>query len=305
MSGTIPLYVGTLFNCTLFGVLLVQICIYFLAAFPHDRRRDKRWCGPSLQSKSFRQLATSKTRAGIRTRMGDPSELNKVGMVWFNVPLLGSIVAAVGQTFFAYRIYIIGKSWYLPAFSHLYVKCLSTRAPLSSIISSLAGSMWCWYLDWCDHRRAGHILQPPIQLLQSTCCVAYPDRRERYRYRCRDVLLSAQSTRAGLLARHGKHALARVMKVTTITGLVCAVLALADLTIFAVFPQASFHLGLCMGLSKVYSNSILVILNSRARISLRRDEAPSEVSGLNFRLTGLKTGGGADTGFETRQSTDM
>ncbi|CAK5281030.1 unnamed protein product, partial [Mycena citricolor] len=81
--------------------------------------------------------------------------------------------------------------------------------------------------------------------------------------------------RAPGFSRATENMLSRVMKVTTITGLVCAVLALSDLTIFAVFPQASFHLGLCMGLSKVYSNSILVILNSRARISLRRDEAPS------------------------------
>jgi hypothetical protein len=76
------------------------------------------------------------TRDAVRifgSGWGNPQELGLVGWAWFTAPILGStselfnpfhhcrlelktksIVACVGQIFFAWRISIFGNSWYIP-----------------------------------------------------------------------------------------------------------------------------------------------------------------------------------------------
>jgi len=60
--------------------------------------------------------------------------------------------------------------------------------------------------------------------------------------------------------------LARIIKITVETGLLCALFAIVDLCLFVTYTETNYHLALCTALSKVYSNSILLILNSRAQI---------------------------------------
>jgi hypothetical protein len=55
----------------------------------------------------------------------------------------------------------------------------------------------------------------------------------------------------------------------------CALFALVNLYLFVTYSGNNYHLGICIYLSKVYSNSMMIILNSRAHIghdSLPRDK---------------------------------
>ncbi|KAF7323893.1 hypothetical protein MKEN_00610700 [Mycena kentingensis (nom. inval.)] len=60
--------------------------------------------------------------------------------------------------------------------------------------------------------------------------------------------------------------LPRVLKTSVESGLFCAIAAITVLVLFVVFEGDSMHLIVCLWLTKVYSNSIMLILNSRARI---------------------------------------
>jgi hypothetical protein len=46
----------------------------------------------------------------------------------------------------------------------------------------------------------------------------------------------------------------------------CALFALVNLYLFVTYSSENYHLGICIWLSKVYSNSMMVVLNSRAHI---------------------------------------
>ncbi|KAJ6606008.1 hypothetical protein DFH09DRAFT_1119042 [Mycena vulgaris] len=111
---TLPIFIGTL-NWTLFGILGVQVGIYFVA-FPKDRTYSKILV---LFVFLIEILATlTNTRDTVRlfgAGWGNRDVLDEVGWAWFSVPIIGSISAAVGQLFFAWRIYIIGKTRYIPA----------------------------------------------------------------------------------------------------------------------------------------------------------------------------------------------
>ncbi|KAJ7684274.1 hypothetical protein DFH06DRAFT_1027087, partial [Mycena polygramma] len=112
---TFPMFLGTLVNWALFGILLIQVCIYF-SAFPKDGAISK-----FLVAFVFllEILATiTDTRDSVRIfgiLWGDLGVLDQVGWAWFSTPIMGSIIAAIGQGYFAWRIRIIGRNLYVPA----------------------------------------------------------------------------------------------------------------------------------------------------------------------------------------------
>ncbi|KAJ7611657.1 hypothetical protein FB45DRAFT_313632 [Roridomyces roridus] len=244
---TIPLYVGTVMNWMLLGALGVQIYIYFLA-FPRDRPFIKILVALVGVAEICQTMGDSRDTAKIfGAQWGDANALDEVGWAFFSVPVLGSLVASVGQIFFAYRIHVIGQ------------KALIVPAVIIVVTAfQLGAGIWTAILI-C---RAGHFsqlknLHPPIAWLSATAAD--------------DLLIVAGTVFYILKAqepgfRHTRAILTRIIKVTVTTGVLCAVFAIIDLVLFVHFDGNNFHLGVCIWLSKLYSNSMLAILNSRARI---------------------------------------
>ncbi|KAJ7705333.1 hypothetical protein B0H17DRAFT_1193033 [Mycena rosella] len=107
---TLPMFIGTLLNWSLFGTLLVQIHIYF-SAFPNDPKLSK------LLVVLVLVLEVIETFSGAHDMIntfalgwGNIEALDNVDWAWFSVPVMGSIVASVGQLFFSRRIQIIGRN---------------------------------------------------------------------------------------------------------------------------------------------------------------------------------------------------
>jgi len=65
----------------------------------------------------------------------------------------------------------------------------------------------------------------------------------------------------------------RVVRVTIETGFICAAFAVLDLSFYVRFPNNNYHLAPSIALSKLYSNSLLVVLNSRVRFVGGRDHS--------------------------------
>ncbi|KAJ7648905.1 hypothetical protein B0H17DRAFT_1215443 [Mycena rosella] len=70
------------------------------------------------------------------------------------------------------------------------------------------------------------------------------------------------------VCEHGDNLLMKlVMRMVTVeTGLLCALFAIFNLYLFITYQGTNDHMALYIELSKVYSNSILLIFNSRAHI---------------------------------------
>ncbi|KAJ6493025.1 hypothetical protein C8R45DRAFT_927819 [Mycena sanguinolenta] len=251
---TIPLFVGTVINWALLGTLAVQVYIYYLA-FPKDRRSSKLVVAFVVVAEFLQTLANS--RDSIRmfgSGWGNPQILDEIGWAWFSVPILGSLttltvepVASVGQIFFAWRIYIIAKTLYVPI--------------LIALITAfqLAAGIWSGVvLIRLKEFSKLRLMMAPVAWLSATALS--------------DLIIVAGMVFYLLKAkepeftRHIKATLTRIIKVTVETGVFCAVAAIVVLSLCLAFEGNNYHLGVCIWLSKVYSSSIMIILNSRAHI---------------------------------------
>ncbi|KAJ7689858.1 hypothetical protein B0H17DRAFT_1180111 [Mycena rosella] len=246
---TLPVFMGTLLNWALFGVLVVQVWIYY-TAFPRDRTLTKILVAVVLLIEILGTLGN--TRDTIRifgAGWGDIAVLDDVGWAWFSVPIIGSISAAIGQSFFAWRIYIIGNgNLYIPVAIIAITLCqlgagiwtgveicLAERFSELQFTNVTATALWLASTSACD-----------LIIVSST--VFYLRRASKPEFKKTKAVLS------------------RIIMVTVETGLLCALFAIFDLYLFATYKGANYHLALCIELSKIYSNSILLIFNSRAHI---------------------------------------
>jgi len=247
---TIPLFVGTLLNWSLFGVLAVQVYLYFLA-FPKDQRVNKLVVVFVIIAETLQTFGD--TRNTIRTfgaGWGNPAMLDEVGWAWFSVPVLGSTIGCVGQMFFAWRIYVIGNRTLV----------------IPSVIGAITLFQWgagIWTGVQISNAARFSLLtfksmKPPVAWLSATALA--------------DLIIVVATVYYLLKARQpgfrgATHAAVnRIIKVTVETGVPCAVFAIIDLALFIKYNGNNYHLGTCIWLSKVYSNSVMVILNSRMQI---------------------------------------
>jgi len=163
---------------------------------------------------------------------------------------MGSIIAFICQTFYGWRIFIIGRN---PFFFGTVI--------LISVVQLVAG-IWTG-VEICIAKRfsllQSHNLIPTATWLATTSAA--------------DLLIVLgtahflrKSASSELTSSRTQSIVSRVILITAETGLLCAAFALVDLFLFATYKDTNYHLALCIELSKIYSNSILLIFNSRAHM---------------------------------------
>ncbi|KAJ7898965.1 hypothetical protein B0H13DRAFT_1623004, partial [Mycena leptocephala] len=101
----------------LFSVLTVQLFsnLYYLA-FPNDRLFTK-CLVYTIYSIAVVQtvLLTHDGFAAFGYGFGDFAALTAVRFYWFTSPIVGGLVAFMGQSFYAYRVHVLSSgSWTIP-----------------------------------------------------------------------------------------------------------------------------------------------------------------------------------------------
>ncbi|KAF8185300.1 hypothetical protein K438DRAFT_1937048 [Mycena galopus ATCC 62051] len=266
--------IGTVVNSALFGMLLVQVYIYF-SVFK-DRMAWK------FIVILIVVLEVVETFTGFRdlARMfgsgwGDPNALDEVGLAWFSAPIMGSTIAFICQIFYGWRIYIIGNSVFIFAVISL------PEGPQVSVVQLGAG-IWTG-VRICMLGRFSllqfHNVIPTAIWLATTSLS--------------DLLIVLgtffvlrRSTDPEFTSRRTSSIVARVIVLTAETGAMCMAFALVDLFLFLKYKDTSYHLSVCIELSKIYSNSILVIFNSRAHIEHRSRNCTTMDQSVSLHLTG-------------------
>ncbi|KAJ6462787.1 hypothetical protein C8R47DRAFT_1327118 [Mycena vitilis] len=249
---------GTVINWSLSGVLAVQVYLYFLA-FPKDRTLTKVLVVFACVVEFLQTLADSHdTLVIFGADWGKERSLDRSRWGWFSVPILGSIVACVGQIFFAWRIKIIGQTLYIPALiTTLSVIQLGAGIWTGVAIVS-AGKFSVMQFD--------QVKAPVVWLATSAASDLFiVFGTVFFLMKARQRILGTTTTSL---------AISRIIKVSAETGSVCALFAVADLSLYVAFDGNNYHLGICIWLSKLYSNSMPVILNSRAYIGRAAQQDP-------------------------------
>ncbi|KAJ7486960.1 hypothetical protein FB451DRAFT_1228409 [Mycena latifolia] len=263
-----PLLLSYLFRWGLFGVLSVQLYIYH-EAFPNDKL--------SVKCLVYTVYAIGLVETILITHdafqtfgygFGDFLALTKINFAWLHVPVASGLVAFIGQSFYAYRVYILSaKSWVLPV--------LIVAVSLASSLGAFLTAGWCLEVGdfslvdstkvfvaagvWCGAAAASDII--------IAICMSY--------------YLSSHV--AGF--RQTRELLSKLIRLTIETGSVTALVAITNVILFFSFPIArSYYVTSTSIMPRLYSICILVVLNARCQIIGNR---VTEMSSAGFISTPL------------------
>jgi len=268
---TLPLFIGSVLNWALFATFLVQVYIYF-SVFPKDRTWWKLLVGLIVFLEVVETLSSTRDMIHVfGAGWGDRDALDDVGWAWFSVPIMGAIIAFVCQAFYGWRIYIIGRQTFLFALIMLV-----------SVVQLGAGIWTGVYI--CIAKKFS-VLQTQNIIPTATWLAATS---------IADLLIVfgtifvlRQSTDPEFTSAKTNSLVSRLIKLTAETGILCMLFAVLDLFLFASYKGTNYHLALCIELSKIYSNSILLIFNSRAHMGHGCNHTDSY--SVNFSSSGYRT----------------
>ncbi|KAH8077727.1 hypothetical protein BXZ70DRAFT_693926 [Cristinia sonorae] len=260
-----PLFVGLLANWFLLGVLTVQVYTYYLA-FPDDLKAQQLIVVAVLALEVLQSVLT--TRDGFRqfaSGWGDFDEFVKIGWLWFSIPIFAASLCLVVQLFYAWRIHILGKMCWLPAL----IVTLSIAQFTAGIFEGYFGRT---IGDFTHLQRLG---------LWTTCW------RIGAALAC-DVFIVAGmihylvKSKSGLRAGRARMVITRLIMIALETGFLCTVFAMVDLILYLALPGTTYHLTPAIVVSKLYSNSMLAVLNARIGYPGGRHQSDTNSAVLTF-----------------------
>ncbi|KAJ7501078.1 hypothetical protein B0H11DRAFT_1713893 [Mycena galericulata] len=248
-------FVGYLLHWGLFGTLNIQLYLYY-QAFPNDRLFNKCLVYTVYVLEFIQTMLI--TYAAFETfgyRFGDLSALGDVRFEWFSVPVMSGLVAFIGQSFYAYRLYLLCKSRWLP----LLIVMLLNRSFVTEIFT--VGSSLPLV-----HSKKNYGIGVWLGGAAST-----------------DIIITAAMSYYLWKSKTGfreTHALVvRLIRLTIETGFLIsiplAVVAIIDFTLFFGIPDKPYFIAAGIILPKLYANTILAVLNARFQIAGGRGSNPS------------------------------
>ncbi|KAK7018315.1 hypothetical protein R3P38DRAFT_1297185 [Favolaschia claudopus] len=275
MSNTLPvpfkadgtlgaLLIGTLVSFTLFGITCAQTYTYYAGpCFAKDPVQMKAlvacvWCGEFAHTIC---IAMSLYTLLI-TNYGHPERLAVLPNALLASTFIGSLISFVATTFFAYRIYVLSRTrtFWSPAVSWIPYLCwalsLFRFVPPNVIVFKnehqpipLVLQRWGPLFDSIWAASAANDL-----LIAGTLCFLLYDRRS-----------------SG--SKHTNAMVERLIAWTIETGVVTSLASVATLALFIALPSTFAWLSVFVVIPKLFSNSLLASLNSRASLS---SEVPSQ-----------------------------
>ncbi|PBK82350.1 hypothetical protein ARMGADRAFT_1090403 [Armillaria gallica] len=262
-----PFIVGFLLNWGLFGTLSVQLYLYYLA-FPNDRRFTKYLVYGIYVIESVQTMLIAHDMfARFGYGFGDIDALTKTDFNWLTVPIMGAVVACVGQVFYAYRIFVVSKSRIIP----MLVICISLTSSVAAIITGV----YCFQegnVTEMNNRKmyitAGFVSLNDVQIWCGASALC-------------DILIAICMTlylmRRTTNFRRTRILVTKIIRLTIETGTVTAVVALLTFILFIAFPHQTFRAAPSLVMPKLYANAVYMILNSRFRIVGKRDTYESSM----------------------------
>ncbi|KAJ7485148.1 hypothetical protein B0H11DRAFT_2018286 [Mycena galericulata] len=256
-------FVGYLLHWGLFGTLNIQLYLYY-QAFPNDRLFNK-CLVYTVYVLEFLQtmLITYAAFTTFGYGFGNPSALGDVRFEWFSVPVMSGLVAFIGQSFYAYRLYLLSKSRWLPSL-------IVVLATMSSIGAFMAGSFSFRVGSSLPlvHSKRNYGIGVWLGGAAST-----------------DIIITAAmsyylwKSKTGI--RETNALLVRLIRLTIETGCVTAAVAITDFTLFFAIPDKPYFIAAGVILPKLYANTIFAVLNARFQIAGGRGTS-SSVDFLSF-----------------------
>lgn len=262
-----PLLLGYLFNWGLYGVLSCQVYVYHMA-FPNDGRFTRGFVyAIYLLETAQTVLVTHDAFNAYAKGFGNIEALGSAQLEWVAVPIFSGIVSCAVQMYYGYRLSLLSGSRLL----WLAIAVLALTQGVSAIVQGVQAFFIGNFADLaskafvsCTIWLAGSALCDVIIAISMTIVLLRKDTQD-------------PSTRA---------VVSRIIRLVVETGCLTALAATIDITLFLRFTHNSYHGCVALTLAKLYSNSLLVIFNSRLRISDGRNSTASSGPAPSTLMTG-------------------
>ncbi|KAF9003214.1 hypothetical protein BDQ17DRAFT_1355746 [Cyathus striatus] len=243
-----PLLLGYLLSWGLYGILCVQVYVYYLA-FPNDRLYAKILVYLIFILESVQSILVAHDAFEAYAKgFGSFEALTDEYFSWLTMPIIGGVAALFVQLFYAYRISVLGKSK-IPAILIVVMATIQGGSAITAgILAAKAKNLT--KLTTLDVR----IVQGVWAGVSAGCDVFIA------------ICMSYQLSKREAVFPSTQAFLARILRLIIGTGSLTAVVAVLNLTLFNVFEYGTAFLAPGALLGKLYSNSMMVILNSRLDI---------------------------------------
>ncbi|KAJ7739329.1 hypothetical protein B0H16DRAFT_1861822 [Mycena metata] len=238
-----PLLLGVLLNTLLYGIVLVQVLIYY-HRYPSDRPWFRYLVLYLLAVETVDWVADiGVIYEPLILRYGTPEALLVSPVMLRADAILTVLISTTIQCFVAWRLYVVTCSRIIPVIITLFAIVSFGGGVATTIIVSLHPN----FADFSQFH-----LEVGIWLVSTTIV---------------DVTLAA-SLVYSLWTRKTRGTstdsyINKIIRLTVQTGSITAAAALLDLIFFLVLPETSFNFMLDFPLSKLYTNSLLSTLNAR------------------------------------------
>jgi len=259
-----PLLISLLLNSGFYGILSVQVYLYYLA-FPRDEAWVKCLVYGVFTIETFQTAYLTHTL--VETMINgflNPAILDEIGPLWFLIPVVTGVVTFVSQSFYVYRIIILGGS-----------------KVAGAVIAFLAVAQLCGSIvvgvEMRHVKLFSRLLDRSSKLIVVICggssvlcdiiiaiCMTY--------LLSRSIDLVRGQTR--------KH-LRKLVRLSIETGSLTAIMAILNIMLIVVpmgfksnsksgsMPPAYYQTSATV-LSKMYANTLVVMLNSRMELRASR-----------------------------------
>ncbi|KAF8956586.1 hypothetical protein BDZ97DRAFT_1851021, partial [Flammula alnicola] len=205
-------------------------------------------------------LLTTSAFRSFATGFGNPEVLNDVDILWFSVPILSGIVAFVAQAFYAYRISVLSQKKYVAAIVMLF-SLIQLGGALTIGVQLKQAKLFSNFL------KTNSFIAIGIWQGGSAAC---------------DVIIAAsmsyylKSRDSGMMKTH--ILITSVIRLIVGTGTLTAAIAVVTLILNYLPGQPTYYQTSVSALGKLYSNSMMVMFNSRMRVtSVNSTFTPNEV----------------------------
>ncbi|KAK1217053.1 hypothetical protein PQX77_020296 [Marasmius sp. AFHP31] len=252
---TLPRLLGFAMNWGLMGALTVQVYIYHISF-----RQDLLLFMVLVYSLYLLDIAqtcsaTYDAAQWFGHQWGSPDALENLYSTYLNVPLFTSIIGAAVQIFFGWRIWCFSKSKVLYGFiiSLAGVQLAGAAVTSHYLVKFPREGVHVMGLSVSVGVRLGTSALVDIVI---AACMTY--------YLLRGRKESSMKTNA---------VITKLVRLTVETGTITAAAAIIDLVFFLSLHHNALHQLSGVTLSKLYTNSLLMLFNNRIQL---RNEVPAE-----------------------------
>jgi len=245
-----PLILAHFLHWGLFSVLTVQLYLYY-QAFPNDRL--------FTNCLVYTIYAITVVQTVVLTRdgfaafgygFGDFAALTAMRFYWLTSPVVGGLIAFIGQSFYAYRVHILSSgSWTMS----VLIVAISLASSVSALISGILLSKFTDIRQINLNRTIS--ITTGVSLSTSALC---------------DIIIAVCMTyyllKTDPQVKHTRALVSNLVRLMLETGSVTAVTALMVVTLWFAFPGSAYYTVFGLSMSTLYGNTTLVVLNARFQI---------------------------------------